>query len=144
MRDKESIFSDNQVATAVGDTISTNIIDNGVSGGAASADIGLMRELWLNAQTTAPVTAGGTMSPVLQHSTDNVTWTDALVGAAIPAAQMAQASVLWATPLPVGLNRYLRIAWRVAGAALAGGAFSAWLSKDVQRNIARPSGFTVV
>jgi hypothetical protein len=143
MRDKEVLFADKQAVTAAGDTPSANIYDSGVSGGEASADIGLMRQLWLNCESAAPVTAGGTMTAVLQHSTDAATWTDALVGPAVTAAAMARPVAVWQTALPVTLRRYLRVVWRVGGTALTGGAFSAWLSLDVQRNIARPSGFRV-
>ena len=58
-------------------------------------------------------------------------------------ASLTAGANLWQTPLPAGLKRYTRVAWRVGTAALTAGKFTAFYSLDLQRNIARPSGFSV-
>jgi hypothetical protein len=64
-------------------------------------------------------------------------------GPVIALANLVGGTPLWQAPFPLGLSRYLRVVWRVGTAALTAGEFSAWISLDVQRNIARPSGFSV-
>ena len=142
MIDNYGKFAIDQAITATGDTVSTNIYD---SGSIHSADIGLNDELWINAVCSEKVTSGGaaTVQAVLQTSDDSTTWVDALAGQTIPVAQLDTGTALLQAKVPVGLKRYTRIAWRVGTAALTAGTFSAFFSKDVQNNIARPSGFKV-
>lgn len=143
MIDNYTKLATKQVVTATADTASTNVYD---SGSAAASDIGLADELWLNCQVgDTAATSGGaaTMTPVLQHSDDNVTFTDAMVGPTAALASLTPGAMLWQSKLPVGLKRYLRVAWRVGTAALTAGNFTAFISLDLQRNIARPSGFSV-
>ena len=140
-RDSNTIYSDRQAVTAVATTASTNVYD---SGSADASDIGLGGDdLWLTAYATGMTSAGAaTVTPVLQHSDDNATFADALVGPTTAVATGPNA-VLWQTRLPAGLKRFTRVGWRVATAALTGGVFTAFIAFDVQRNIARPSGFEV-
>ena len=142
MLDQYGKFDENKVVTATGDTPSTNIYD---SGSIASSDFGLSDEVWINAICTSKATSGGaaTVQAVLQHSDDSTTWADALSGMAVPVASVGAGTVLMQAKAPVGLKRYTRIVWRVGAAALTGGKFSAFVSKDVQNNVQRPSGFTV-
>lgn len=143
MLDNSTKLAWNQAVTTTGDNPSTNIYDSGAE---ASADIGLAEELWLNCQVgNTGVTSGGaaTVQPVLQTSADGNTWTDAMAGPTAALASLTENAVLWQTPLPLGLDRYIRVDWRVGVAALTAGTFTAFISLDVQRNIARPSGFTV-
>lgn len=143
MLDNNTKLATNQAVTATGDTASSNVYD---SGSAASSDIGLADELWLNCQvgTTAATSDGAaTLTPVLQHSDDNGTYTDAMVGPQVALAALTAGAALWQTKLPVGLKRYIRVGWRVGTAALTAGTFTAFISIDLQRNIARPSGFSV-
>ena len=63
--------------------------------------------------------------------------------AVLPVASVKQGAVLLQACPPLGLRRYTRIVYRVGTAALTAGKFDAFVSIDVQRNIARPSGFTV-
>jgi hypothetical protein len=62
--------------------------------------------------------------------------------APVALAALSANRVLVRTPLPVGLRRYLRVAYRVATAALTGGSFSAMLISDVQAQQYLPSGFS--
>lgn len=142
MLDSQTKFSVAQAVTSTGDTASTNIYD---SGSAESSDIGLNDELWINVICNTTATSGGsaTVQAVLQDSADNSTFADALVGAVLPVASVKQGTVLLQACPPLGLRRYLRVVYRVGTAALTAGKFDAFVSLDVQRNIARPSGFTV-
>lgn len=143
MLDMNGKFDIDRSVTAVGDTVSTNVYD---SGSAPSSDIGANNELWLNATVSTNATSGGaaTLQAVLQHSDDNSVWSDAMEGFPLPVAQLKIGAILMKTQVPIGLKRYTRIAWRVGTAALTAGKFSAYFSKDVQHNVHRPSGFTVV
>jgi hypothetical protein len=46
-------------------------------------------------------------------------------------------------PLPVNLQRYVRVAYVIGTANLTAGTFDAYLALDRQQNVARPSGFVV-
>lgn len=142
MLDLNTKYSIAQAVTSTGDTASTNVFD---TGSAASSDIGLNDELWINVICSTTATSGGsaTVQAVLQDSDDNSTFADALVGAVLPVASVKQGAVLLQACPPLGLRRYTRIVYRVGVAALTAGKFDAYVSMDVQRNIARPSGFTV-
>lgn len=142
MLDVNTKLSAAQAVTSTGDTASTNIYDNG---SANASEIGLTEEIWLNVICSTTATSGGsaTVQPVLQDSADNSTWADVLVGAALPVASVVAGTVLMQTKPPVGTRRYLRVVYRIGTAALTAGKFEAFFSMDVQRNVARPSGFTV-
>ncbi len=143
MLDNSTKLAWNQAVTALGDNPSANNYD---SGSAAAADIGMTEELWLNCQvggTTVTSAGAATVQPVLQTSLDGTTWTDAMAGPVVALASLVANAMLWQALLPVGLNRYLRVDWRVGTAALTAGTFTAFVSLDIQRNVARPSGFTV-
>jgi hypothetical protein len=141
MRDSEAIYSTAQAVTATGDTASTNSYD---SGSANASDISMTENLWINAIVNTAFTSGGsaTIQAVLQDSADNSTFADVLAGPVVPVANATQGAVLLQTQPPVGLRRYTRIAWRVATAAMTAGKVDAYFSMAIQRNIARPSGFT--
>lgn len=142
MLDVNTKYSSAQAVTATGDTASTNVYD---AGAAASSDIGLNDELWLNVVCNTTATSGGaaTVQAVLQDSADNSSWADVIAGPALPVASVTQGAVMLQLCPPLGLRRYTRIVYRVGTAALTAGKFDAFMSMDVQRNIARPSGFTV-
>lgn len=142
MLDRECIYTENQVMTGSA-VISQNIYDSGVSGGDQSADIGLMRELWLVCSLSIPAasasfTATGVIS--LEHSPDNTTWTTAVsftINKTIP----GNSGQILGAPLPTNLQRYTRI-----NASLntnPNGALTAWLALNLQRNIPRKSGFSL-
>lgn len=142
MLDLNTKYSIAQAVTSTGDTASTNVYD---AGSAESADIGLNDELWINVTCNTTATSGGsaTVQAVLQDSADNSTFADVLAGPALAVANVTQGAVLLQACPPLGLRRYTRIVYRVGVAALTAGKFDAYVSMDVQRNIARPSGFTV-
>lgn len=142
MLDLNTKYSIAQAVTSTGDTASTNVYD---VGSANSSDIGLNDELWINVVCSTTATSGGsaTVQAVLQDSADNSTFADVLAGPALAVANVTQGAVLLQACPPLGLRRYTRIVYRVGTAALTAGKFDAFISMDVQRNIARPSGFTV-
>jgi hypothetical protein len=142
MLDVNTKFSAAQAVTSTGDTASTNIYDNG---SANVAEVGLTSELWVNASVNTTVTSAGaaTVAVVLQDSADGSTWADVLAGATFALAALTAGANLLTVQPPVGTRRFLRIAYRVGTAALTAGSFNAFISLDVQRNISRPSGFTV-
>jgi hypothetical protein len=131
-----------QAVTATGDTASTNVYD---AGSAAASDIGTADHLYLNVNCDTAATSSGaaTLTPVLQHSDDNSTFADALVGPTIALSGLTAGASLWKAKFPLGLKRYTRVVFRVGTAALTAGAFSAFYSMGVEHNVARPSGFTV-
>lgn len=147
MLDSELVLSAAQTPTAIGDTPSTNVYDTGSAiGNAQGAEEALTGEnLWLNVTCNSTATSGGaaTVQAVLQDSPDNATWTDRLIGQSLAVAAVTKGTVLLQVQPPVGTQRYQRIAYRIGTAVLTAGAFDAFFSNAIQRNIARPSGFSV-
>lgn len=131
-------FSEAQAITSTGDTASTNAIDVGTS------DAGAGEELFLFVTTTEAVTSAGaaTVQFVLQTSTDNSTFTDAVASSVIGKAALTAGATV-KLRLPVGLSRYNRVAYRVGTAALTAGKFSAFFAKDVPVQASYASGYTV-
>lgn len=143
MLDQSTKLAAAQTVTATGDTASTNTYD---SGSANSSDISMTGEnLWINAAVDTAATSGGsaTVQAVLQDSADGTAFADVLAGPVVPVANLTVGTVLLQTQPPAGLRRYFRVTWRVGTAALTAGKFTAYVSNTIQRNIARPSGFTV-
>lgn len=140
LMDTQEIFSNAQAVTATGDTASTNVYDTGVA-----ADDGIGEPLMLVVNSVAAATSGGsaTVQAVLQTSVDNATWTDAMAGPAVAYTVASGSKNLWKARLPYGLNRYLRVAYRIGTAVLTGGTFSAFLVKDTNGHQYPASGFTV-
>lgn len=144
MLDSELVFSDAQAAAglAVGDNPSTNYYNCGQ----ASSDTALTSEnLWVNVTVNTAITSAGnaTIQAVLQDSADAVNFADAQVGPVVPVANATQGTALLQVQPQPGLRQYTRIVYRIAVAALTGGAFDAFISNTIQRNVAKPSGFTV-
>lgn len=143
MLDESTKLATAQAVTSTGDTVSTNIYD---AGSVHNADISMTGEnLWINAVVDTTATSGGsaTLQAVLQDSADAASWSDVVAGPAVAVASLTAGANLLQIQPPVGLRRYFRIAWRVGTAALTAGKFTAYVSNTIQRNVARPSGFTV-
>lgn len=140
--DTQEAFSEAQSLIAgTGDTVSTNIYDTG-----AAADVGIGEPLFIYAKIgTAVVGAGSTTQVVLQCD-DNSAFSSPkefpLTAALAPAALTANAEIA-KVRLPIGLERYLRLVYRIAGAAVTAGTVSAYIAVDVPANNAYASGFTV-
>jgi hypothetical protein len=138
--DSQELFASAQAVTATGDTASTNVLDTG-----AAQDEGIGEEVLLVVLCTTTPTSGGaaTIQPVLQTSSDNATYTDAMTGPALAYTAITAGQTLFASRLPIGLKRYLRVVFRIGTAVLTAGNFSAFLVKDVQAYQFGASGFTV-
>lgn len=142
--DSEAIFSAAQAVVATGDTASTNVYDAGGANG--QGDAGQTQEnLWVNVivNTTATTGTGATVQAVLQDSADNVTFADVAASAAFAIGSVVAGAALMQLQPPPGMRRYWRIAYRIGTGTLTAGKFDAYLSNTIQRNVARPSGFTV-
>ncbi len=130
-------------AQAVTTTVSSNVYD---SGSANLSDISMTGEnLWINAVVDTTATSDGSagLQVFLQDSADNITFNNVASGPWFTVAQLtAGTTLMQMQPLP-GMRRYFRVVWRVSTAALTAGKFTAYVSNSLQRNVARPSGFTV-
>jgi hypothetical protein len=140
--DIQETFSLAQAVTAVGDTPSTNVYDTG-----STADQGIGDEvIYVYAKVKAAFTtaAGGALQVVLQHSTDNSTFTDVQVLTPVTAvAALTANTTLVRAALPIGLNRYLRLAYRIATGVMTAGTVDAYLTLDVQANNNYAGGFVI-
>lgn len=128
--DTMETFADAQsVASAAGDVVSTNIYDTG-----AAADVGIGERMYLYAKMNAAlVGAGASIQVVLQTSDSSGSgYADAEAGAVIAVASATANAVLARLALPIGLKRYLRVVFRISGAATTAGTATAVLVKDVQ------------
>ena len=132
--DSQEILSSAQsIAAAAGDVASTNYYDTG-----AAADVGIGGELFLQISTVAAVTSGGsaTVQFVLQCD-DNTSFSSPkefpLTGAVALAALTAN-TVQYRGRLPIGLERYLRVVYRIGTATTTAGTATAYFTKNVQAN----------
>jgi hypothetical protein len=125
--------------------VSTNVIDLGVA-----RDIGVDPEMKLSATVTTTFTSGGagTLQCQFQGSTDNTTYTTYAETAAYALASLAAGARLFDITVPgvpagAALPRYLRLNWINGTAAFTGGAVTAGLVRDSQRNVAYPPGISI-
>ncbi|CAB3624671.1 Bbp16 family capsid cement protein [Achromobacter pestifer] len=140
--DTQETFSEGQsIAAAAGDVVSTNVYDTG-----AAHDVGIGEPLYLTGRIgTAVAGVGATVQAVLQTD-DNVGFSSPRefpITGAVGVASLGANAGFFNYRLPVGLERYLRIVYRVAGATTTAGTVSAYIVKDVQANVSYASGFTV-
>lgn len=138
--DSQEKFSEAQsVAAAAGDIVSTNVYDTG-----AAADVGIGEHMYLYAKMNAALVGAGTsIQVVLQDSADNATFADKQASAAVPVASATANATLAKVRLPIGLRRYLRVAYRISGGTTTQGTASAYLVKDVDAVQIGASGFSV-
>jgi hypothetical protein len=136
---QEEFSSAQSVASAAGDVVSTNVYDTG-----SAADVGIGEPMWLYAKMNAAlVGAGASLQVVLQDSADNSSFADVMAAKVVPVASALANAEIAKVRLPVGLRRYLRVAYRISGATTTGGTASAWFAKDVQAQQYGASGITV-
>ena len=126
------------IAAAAGDVVSTDIYDTG-----AAVDVGIGEDLYLVVQTVAAVTSGGaaTVQLVLQTD-DNSSFSSArefpLTGA-IALASLTANTVQYRGRLPIGLERYVRLVYRIGTTTTDAGTATACLTKDIQHAPAAPT-----
>ena len=126
------------IAAAAGDVVSTDIYDTG-----AAVDVGIGEEMYLVVQTVAAVTSGGaaTVQLVLQTD-DNSSFSSArefpLTGA-IALASLTANTVQYRGRLPIGLERYVRLVYRIGTTTTTAGTATAFLTKGIQHAPAAPT-----
>lgn len=150
--DSQTLFSDAQAVTST--AISTNVLDlNAASNSNVPLlqDIGIGEEVYLVVQTTTTITDTGsdaTLTVTLESDSTANLATSATVhlstGALAFATYATAGSIIFQGKLPVGnYERYLGVRYTVASGPFTAGAITAFLTKDIQRNIAYATGFTV-
>lgn len=127
--DSQETFSDDQSVAGTGAITSTNVYDTG-----APADVGIGERMYLFASVTDDIEGGDSIQVNLQTS-DAVGGTYATVasGAVVPVDSedgLPAGTRIAAIPLPIGLKRFLRVSYTVAGTN-TGGTVHASLVKDV-------------
>jgi hypothetical protein len=144
--DAQTTFSDAQAVTST--AISTNVIDLGAT--PTLRDLGAGEPVYLVVLTDAAATDSGsdaTLTVTLESdSTENLA-TSATVhlstGALAFAAFSPDKAVLYAGPIPTGsYERYLGVRFTVASGPLTGGAFNAFLTRDISAWRAYPNNYT--
>lgn len=132
-----------------GDTVSTNILDTNPTGIPATPqniDEGIGEEAYLNIRIgTAALSATGTLQFVLQTDDNSgfATPTEFPLTAALVQANLTANKFVYQGRLPIGLERYLRVVYRVGTAAFTAGTVDAFLTKDTQAQRTYAAGFTV-
>lgn len=144
LMDRQTRMSNAQsIAAAVGDVVSTDVIDTG-----AAQDVGIGEETELVVSLGAAVTSAGaaTVQPVLQTADDvgfATNLTEYPLRNAIALAALTAGAVLYTGRLPVGMRRFMRVVYRIAGATTTGGTANAYLVLDAQAQQYLPRNYTV-
>lgn len=150
--DSQELFSDAQAVTST--AISENVIDLNAASGSdvpLTQDIGNGEDIYLVVQTTTTATDTGsdaTLTVTLESDSTANLATSATVhlstGALAFAAFATAGTILFSGRLPNGsYERYLGLRYTVASGPLTAGAFTAFLTKDVQKYNYYASGFSV-
>lgn len=131
MFDRQTLFSNNQGPFNTGTNASTDFLDLGVA-----RDIGRGKKLELVIAITTPVAGGGSTCDFQLQSDDNNTFSTPTVvwssTAQSIAALAAQGTFAVHVPREQVPERYLRLAYVVAGANQTAGAFFAGIILDAQ------------
>jgi len=136
--DTQETFSAAQSAFSAGtDVVSTNVYDTG-----AAADVGAGEPFFIYAKVGTAFSGGTSIAVVLQDSADNSSWADVQSTKAVAVASATANAEICRMRVPIGLRRYLRLAYRSVGTTTAG-TISAYVVKDVQAQQYGASGFTV-
>lgn len=113
-----------------GDLVSTDVYDTG-----AAADVGIGEDIYLQIQIgTAALSATGTIQFVLQCD-DNVGFSSPKeypLTLARLQALLGLNTVQYQGKLPIGLERFLRVVYRVGTAAFTAGTVHAFFAKELQ------------
>lgn len=150
--DSQAQFSNAQAVTAT--AISENVYDlNGAAGGNSPLlqDIGTGQDVYLVVQTAVTATDSGsdaTLTLTLESdSTTNLATSPTVhlsTGALAFATYANAGSQVFVGRIPAGnYERYLGLRYTIAAGPLTAGAFTAFLTLDVQKQFYYPAGFTV-
>lgn len=148
--DKQEEFSDSQAVTVT--AISTNVIDLTQGyGSLTTIDIGTGEEMYLVIQVDVAAAAAGAATVTFTLESDStadlatspsVHWQSQAIGKATLVAGYEVARVKL-PPGPPEYERYLGVRYTIGTGPLTAGSFSAFLTKDIQKNQAYPTGFSV-
>jgi len=114
--DAQSLFSDGQtIATAAGDTVSTNTIDLGSHG----REMGAKLRVFVQVTLAAASSGAATLKATLQQSANNSDWVDVIVSPTLALASIvAGAMLIDGVPFTeLVTKRYLRVVYTGAVAA---------------------------
>lgn len=142
--DKQNQFSDAQAVTSAAG--STNTIDTGVSGGRG---LGVGEPLYIVVAVVTALTDGGsnTGTTVALEGDSTTTFTPDGTMDLFTFSQAAAAGTVKIKRLSPGdaplAYQYLRLKYTPAGASLTGGAFSAWLTNNIQSWTAYADNITI-
>jgi len=165
--DKQEEFSDSQsIAQAAGNVISTNVYDTGLiqypfdvaqsqasgaalSGTVSTRDLGIGEPIWLvvqmdvtlaGATATLVVTLESSTVAALTSPTVHLTSATFTVGNAL----LAAGQTLFAALLPSGAyKQFLGVRYTTAVATTTAGSISAFLVRNIQKNVSYPAPYLV-
>lgn len=149
--DLQTKFSDAQLVTAT--AISANVLDLRNAATPALADEGMSGpEEWIVVLVVTTATAAGAATLVLTIESDILaTLASAPVvhytSTVIPVASMVAGFRAVAVQLPAATplyKRFLGLRYTIATGPLTAGAFSGYLTMDLQQNVIYPTGFVVL
>lgn len=137
--DTQTRFSSSQsIVGGPGDIISTDVYDT-----TTAADRGLGQDLNLQVHLGSGVTSAGaaTVQFILQTD-DNIGFSSPRefpLTAALALAALTTNSVQYRGRLPMGLERFVRLVYRIGTATTTAGTVTAFLAQDVQNSPPAPS-----
>lgn len=124
--DSQETFSDGQSVIGTGTIVSTNVYDTG-----APADVGIGERMYLFVTPSTGLVGGTSIQAQLQTSdTVGGTYTVAAAGPVVVIADAGIGEPIAKLALPIGLKRFLRVAYVIVGTTTVG-AVHASLVKDV-------------
>lgn len=151
--DSQELFSDAQAVTST--AISTNVLDLNAASGTnvpLLQDIGIGEEVYLvvtTVTTCTDVSSDATLTLTLESDSTANLATSATVhlstGALAFATYATAGSIVFAGKLPTQATyeRFLGLRYTIAAGPLTAGAFTGFLTKDIQRYVSYASGFSV-
>lgn len=129
--DSMARFSNAQsIVSGTGDVVSTDIYDTG-----AAADAGIGEEMYLEARTIAGAVGVGASVQFVLQTDDNASFSSPKEFPLTPALAVAALTAntrQYLGRLPIGLERFLRLVYRITGASITTGTVSAYLVKNPQ------------
>jgi hypothetical protein len=144
--DAANLFSDAQVVTTGSENgvISTSSIDLG----AAAVNIGAGERLWVVISIDTAMTSGSSDDTL---TVDLVTDDNAGINSAtliqtlgvFPAVSAAGTRIIAPVPFNAAYERYIALRYTAATGALTAGAFTAFITKDIDSYKSYPKGYTI-
>ena len=133
IRDSLIILSEEQALTATAD--SEDVIDLGAGYDAwgavvAAPELGEGRPLWLNVMVSKTLASAGkaaTLTVKFMTGTADTCTTTVFSTAALAEAVLVAGYCIASVPLPMGLNRYIKLTYTVGVENFTSGAVSAWI-----------------